>query len=246
MPDNKDNPGNLTGTLTEIPATAGGLLRLKALIIAALNCTFRTRYFIQLSDGQNYQGTQEADVVCGPQGKTVTFKNLAIPGAPGGSSNVPFSGNGAPTAATLAAGNYVAAPTPSLYVDMTNKVLYACTTAGTAVSAVWSQIGSSNTPNTGGTYQGTWNPNTPYTRGQIVRVEQNYSEGGVNATLGVFGCVIPGVGTPVTTAPAAGVSIPQFPEPSGAFWQLISFPPQAVSDCTNTDVSVYVHASQVF
>lgn len=91
MPDNKDNPGNLTGTLTEIPATAGGLLRLKALIIAALNCTFRTRYFIQLSDGQNYQGTQEAEVLCGPQGKTVTFKSIAIPGATG---NSPTTSNG--------------------------------------------------------------------------------------------------------------------------------------------------------
>lgn len=140
MAADKNTPGNLTGTLTPVPKSLAGFFKLKALIIAALNCTFRTRYFIQLSDGQNYQGTQEADVVCGPQGKTVTFKSIAIPGATG-SGAVPFSGAGAPTATTLAAGNYVAAPTPSLYVDLTNKVLYACTTAGTAATSVWSSLG---------------------------------------------------------------------------------------------------------
>lgn len=58
------------------------------------------------------------------------------------SANVPYSGNGPPTAGTLTAGiAYLAGPVPSLYVDMTAKVLYVCTTAGTNATSAWGIIG---------------------------------------------------------------------------------------------------------
>ncbi len=75
---------------------------------------------------------------------------LLLPGSPvnargsSGSGSVPFSGAGAPAAGTLSAAfAYVTSPTPSLYVDMTAKALYVCTTAGTNATSVWAQISSS-------------------------------------------------------------------------------------------------------
>jgi hypothetical protein len=74
-------------------------------------------------------------------GWCATLPALAGPGTGGGSGAVPFSGNGAPSVSTLSSSvSYLAGPVPSLYVDMTAKALYVCTTAGTNATSAWAQI----------------------------------------------------------------------------------------------------------
>jgi hypothetical protein len=59
--------------------------------------------------------------------------------------SVPFSGSGAPSSSTLAAGSYLSSPVPSLYVDLTAKTLYVCTTAGTNSTSAWTVISAPQT-----------------------------------------------------------------------------------------------------
>jgi hypothetical protein len=94
----------------------------------------------------------------------------------GGSGSVPFSGNGAPSASTLAAGSYVAGPVPSLYVDMMTKALYVCTTAGTASTSVWVQISGGAGGSSMG-IRGLWNPSSNYMTYDIVIVATGTATG---------------------------------------------------------------------
>lgn len=115
-------------------------------LMEMLNCFYSGKITVRTlgADGKSSIDTN-AEMAYGPLGwlATINLTDKNIGGGSGGSGTVPFSGAGAPGPATLAAGSYVAGPVPSLYVDMTNHVLYACTTAGTAATSVWSQIGGS-------------------------------------------------------------------------------------------------------
>jgi hypothetical protein len=134
-------------------------------------------------------------------------------------------------------------PQPDFYIDMTaptSPVLYLCTGAGPASgtnAATWAKISGGG----GGNYAGTWSYGASYTAGQIVRVQSTAAVGGFTPTLGVFGCIstVPSNGTLTT-------QIPQYPEPTGACWQLISFGVQEVGVCTGTSQNVYINATGPF
>ena len=119
--------------------------------------------------------TVDARMTYTPSGVTAELDLTAIAAVAAGSASVPFSGSGAPSVSTLASGSYLAGPVPSLYVDMTGLVLYACTTAGDASTSVWSVIGGGS----GGlNYRGLWSSSVTYSENDLVLVQTGVGAGG--------------------------------------------------------------------
>ena len=126
--DPPDNPGTWIGKLW------------RAKICAILTCLLKPRLVIPIDNGNGIPVPQDAVITMGRNGWTAVFPALAAAGASGtASSNVPFSGTVDPPGG-LPVGNYVAGPTPSLYVNLTAKTLWVCTTSGTNATSVWAQV----------------------------------------------------------------------------------------------------------
>ena len=124
--DPPDNPGTWIGKLW------------RAKICTILTCLLKPRLIVPIDNGNGIPVPQDAIITMGRNGWTAMFPALAAAGA-SSSSNVPFSGTTDPPGG-LAAGNYVAGPTPSLYVNLNTKTLWVCTTDGTNATSVWAQI----------------------------------------------------------------------------------------------------------
>jgi hypothetical protein len=181
-------------------------------------------------------------------------------GSGSGSGTVPFSGNGAPSASTLAAGSYVAGPVPSLYVDMTAKALYVCTTAGTAATSGWGMVASLEVAEMDGapdvigvkkiifpagavTDNGDKSvnvqfPTPPAGGGGMFSI---YSGGAYTQGSGVY---VSGLGTFWATVNVPAGNAPAYPENS--FWKLIAFDVQEAGICATGQQNIYINASAPF
>ena len=145
----KIDPKIAAGNLIEVPATnnrmfawlfdKSGLRR----VIGVCNSLLNLEINFPISTGATTPPTVLKGVFSIASNKAIITAPLLSLGGAATNGSVPFSGNGAPSAATLSAAvGYLSSPVPSLYVDMTASALYVCTTAGTNVTSVWSKISS--------------------------------------------------------------------------------------------------------
>lgn len=127
------------------PGTWIGKLWRKA-ICAHLTMLLNPRIVVMSKDSNGISSSKDATIVMGPNGWTATLPAVSIPAVTPPTpyvNTVPFSGYSDPPGG-LPAGNYVAGPTPSLFVNMNAKTLWACIVSGSP--GVWAQIsGASNT-----------------------------------------------------------------------------------------------------
>jgi hypothetical protein len=176
-----------------------------------------------------------------------------------GSGTVPFSGWGTPGATTLAAGSYVAGPVPSLYVDMTAKALYVCTTAGTASTSVWMMVTSLEVTETDGTPDVIGVKKIIFPTATItdngdksVSVQFPASGGGMfsfyngGAYAQGSGVYLAGAGTFWAKQNVPAGAAPAYPE--NAYWKLIAFDVQEVGICAPSGQQnvFYINASAPF
>jgi hypothetical protein len=136
-PPDQDNPLGQMITPPDGPGTWIGK-HWRALICQKLTMLQNFKITAMVVDSKGVATPQDAKIVMGRNGVMIVLPRMAAAGA-SSSSNVPFSGTTDPPGG-LAAGNYVAGPTPSLYVNLNTKTLWVCTTAGTSATSTWAQI----------------------------------------------------------------------------------------------------------